>query len=161
MMLNSLVNDRGVPKIVSPEARTILIRQCYRTQGPVDQESGPCNPTEEKNKEGKLPLHMALQKEVTADTAKALASRIESMGKMIDMVIKGYPEACGIKQEGVVPLHIACTNKCPIAAVKALTDTNPDACKIAADGTANLPLHLAALKGASEEVIELLVEVDY
>lgn len=114
----------------------------------------------EKNKDGELPLHLAVQKEVTADTAKALAARIESMGNMIGILVKGYPDACVIVQKGSVPLHIACTNKCPVAAVKNLIEPHPESCAIKQEGTGNLPIHLAALKGASDEVIELLVSVN-
>ena len=107
---------------------------------------------------GDLPLHLACMKTVTGDTAKALAARIESMGLMITSMIKAYPEACAIKQRGVIPMHLACTYQAPIGALQAHIDQYPQGCSVPADGTGNLPLHLACLKGSSEEVIVLLVQ---
>ena len=106
---------------------------------------------------GDLPLHLALTKPVTADTAKALAARIESMGLMIDLLVKAYPDACSIKQRGILPLHNSCTYQAPIGAVQALINQYPEAAQVPQDGTGNLCLHLACLKGSSDEVVMLLV----
>ena len=44
-----------------------------------------------------------------------------------------------------------------IGAVQALIDQYPEAAQVPQDGTGNLCLHLAALKGSTDEVVMLLV----
>jgi len=95
---------------------------------------------------GDLPLHLACMKSVTGDTAKALAARIESVDLMIEAMVNAYPEACTIKQRGALPLHLACAHQFPLGAVTTLIKQHPDACKVLAEGSGNLPLHLACLK---------------
>jgi Ankyrin repeats (3 copies) len=78
--------------------------------------------------------------------------------RVVESLIKAYPEAASRRAMpgGALPLHIAATWYAEEASVKALLDTDRNACKTL-DELGNLPLHSACFSGTSTAVLENLL----
>ena len=93
---------------------------------------------------GQLPLHRALQNNVTLGSIKLL--------------VKGNSDALqSPDSSGALPLHVACEHS--LAAIKLLAEGNR-AAVLSRDNSGRLPLHVACQHHNSTDDIEYLVELD-
>jgi len=96
-----------------------------------------------KDKDGKLPLHLALENKATFEVISAL--------------LAAYPEAVKEKDKyGRFPLHSAAENKATFEVISALLTAYPEAAK-EKDDDGKLPLHHAVVSEAMFEVISALL----
>jgi serine/threonine protein kinase len=101
----------------------------------------------QKDKDGWLPIHLALKDKVSAEIVVKLLAL--------------YPEASREKSvadpTGRFPLHLACANQAPLSVVSALMNQYPEAVRIKNENNGLLPLQIACGNKSSVEVIKALL----
>ena len=111
-------------------------------------------------------LHLLCKGIITAETEKAMRTKIEDKKGAIETLVQAYPGATKLRLKGKLPLHNAARSNTPPEGIVCLVDAYPEACQMAEEGDdiyglgsadGNLPLHSACLKKLADGVVEKLV----
>jgi serine/threonine protein kinase len=134
---------------------------------------------QEKDKYGKLPLHLAAQNQAPEGTVRLLceafpesvrekdgngnlplhrAARYQAPEGTVRVLCEAFPESVREKDKyGRLPLHLAAQNQAPEGTVRLLCEAFPESVR-EKDGDGKLPLHLAARNQAPEGTVRVLCE---
>jgi ankyrin repeat protein len=131
-----------------------------------DGASKKCKMDDIYDREGYLPLHLALCRNRKKNTNGKVIVPDGSgtcSGQTIAVLLRAYPPAAEMKcvweadEDGLLPLHYACKTNAKIEVVKALLKANVKAVKEAAkDGW--LPLHYACAHNENKDIVEALLK---
>jgi ankyrin repeat protein len=142
-------------------------------------ESGARNAAKEKDKNGKLALHFAIENKAPFEVVSALLQAFPDAAKekdkgsklalhyaaikqapleVVSALLQAFPAAVKEKDNNRdLPLHVAIENKAPLEVVSALLQAFPDAAKEKVYNH-KLALHYAAEKKAPLEVVSALLQ---